>query len=44
MPVVEPHPEGNRLCGMISITDVVRARVEELEAANHLLEEYLTGR
>ena len=44
VPVVEPGTDGGQLCGMVSITDVVRRRVQELEHARSQLEEYLTAR
>ncbi len=44
VPVVEPGDGPTRLCGMISITDVVRRRVNELERSARVLEEYLSAR
>jgi CBS domain-containing protein len=44
VPVVDATEGRARLCGMVSITDVVRERVRELEESNHRLEDYLTAR
>ncbi len=40
MPVVSD----NRLCGIISIGDVVKNRLEELETETHVLRDYIVGR
>ncbi len=32
------------LCGIVSIGDVIKVRLDELEVATHSLEEYVTGR
>jgi CBS domain-containing protein len=41
LPVVD---ERGHLAGIVSIGDVVKARLSELEHENHALAEYLTGR
>ena len=41
LPVVD---ERGHLVGIVSIGDVVKARLSELEQENHALAEYLTGR
>jgi CBS domain-containing protein len=41
LPVVD---ERGQLAGIVSIGDVVKARLSELEQENHALSEYLTGR
>ena len=41
LPVVD---ERGQLAGIVSIGDVVKARLSELEQENHALAEYLTGR
>jgi CBS domain-containing protein len=41
LPVVD---ERGHLAGIVSIGDVVKARLSELEQENHALAEYLTGR
>ena len=41
LPVVD---ERGHLAGIVSIGDVVKARLSELEQENHALSEYLTGR
>ena len=41
LPVVD---ERGQLAGIVSIGDVVKARLSELEHENHALAEYLTGR
>jgi len=41
LPVVD---ERGQLAGIVSIGDVVKARLSELEEENHALAEYLTGR
>ena len=41
LPVVD---ERGQLTGIVSIGDVVKARLSELEQENHALAEYLTGR
>jgi CBS domain-containing protein len=41
LPVVD---ERGHLAGLVSIGDVVKARLSELEQENHALAEYLTGR
>jgi CBS domain-containing protein len=38
-----PVVEGSRLAGIISIGDVVRARIEELERETEALQHYITG-
>ena len=40
MPVVSD----NKLCGIISIGDVVKNRLEELETETHVLRDYIVGR
>jgi CBS domain-containing protein len=40
MPVVKD----GKLCGIISIGDVVKSRLEELEAETHVLRDYIVGR
>lgn len=40
MPVVKD----GKLCGIISIGDVVKNRLEELEAETHVLRDYIVGR
>lgn len=44
VPVVTTADGRSRMCGMVSISDVVRARVQELESTTHQLEEYLAAR
>ncbi len=39
-----PVVEAKKLCGMISIGDVVKSRLEELEAEANALRDYVTGR
>ena len=39
-----PVRQGSKIVAMISIGDVVKARLSELEQENHALAEYLTGR
>ena len=41
LPVVD---ERGHLAGIVSIGDVVKARLAELEQENHALSEYITGR
>jgi len=41
LPVVD---ERGHLAGIVSIGDVVKARLSELEQENHALSEYITGR
>ena len=41
LPVVD---ERGQLSGIVSIGDVVKARLSELEQENHALSEYITGR
>jgi CBS domain-containing protein len=41
LPVVNEH---GHLAGIVSIGDVVKARLSELEQENHALSEYITGR
>jgi CBS domain-containing protein len=41
LPVVD---ERGQLAGIVSIGDVVKARLSELEQENHALSEYITGR
>ena len=41
LPVVD---ERGHLAGIVSIGDVVKARLSELEQENHALAEYITGR
>jgi CBS domain-containing protein len=41
LPVVD---ERGQLAGIVSIGDVVKARLSELEQENHALAEYITGR
>jgi CBS domain containing-hemolysin-like protein len=36
--------ERGHIAGIVSIGDVVKARLSELEHENHALAEYLTGR
>jgi CBS domain-containing protein len=38
-----PVVEGGRLIGIISIGDVVKHRLQELEAETHLLQDYIAG-
>ena len=40
MPVVSD----GKLCGIISIGDVVKNRLEELETETHVLRDYIVGR
>ena len=40
MPVVND----GKLCGIISIGDVVKNRLEELETETHVLRDYIVGR
>ncbi len=39
-----PVLEGGRLCGIISIGDVVKNRLEELETETNVLRDYVVGR
>ena len=39
-----PVLDGDRLCGIISIGDVVKNRLEELEAETSVLRDYIGGR
>ena len=39
-----PVVEDGRLCGIISIGDVVKSRIEELEKDRNELMEYITAR
>ncbi|MFQ5773126.1 MAG: CBS domain-containing protein [Kiloniellaceae bacterium] len=39
-----PVVEGGKLCGMISIGDVVKNRLEELETETNVLRDYIVGR
>jgi len=39
-----PVVDENKLCGMISIGDVVKNRLEELEAETTVLRDYIAGR
>ena len=41
LPVVDEH---GHLSGIVSIGDVVKARLSELEQENHALSEYISGR
>ena len=41
LPVVDQH---GRLAGIVSIGDVVKARLAELELENRALAEYISGR
>jgi CBS domain-containing protein len=38
-----PVVEGGRMIGIISIGDVVKHRLQELEAETHLLQDYIAG-
>lgn len=40
LPVVENH----ELCGLVSIGDVVKNRLEELETETHVLRDFIVGR
>ncbi len=39
-----PVMSDNKLCGIISIGDVVKNRLEELETETHVLRDYIVGR
>ena len=39
-----PVVSDGKLCGIISIGDVVKNRLEELEAETHVLRDYIIGR
>ena len=43
-PPFEPSEQDGKLCGMISIGDLVKNRLEELESETSVLRDYIVGR